>query len=179
MRFGIREFVLLLVLLAVPLSSYWLVFKPQNEEIAQAKREIEMKRQMLSKIQVTTARNEDLAAENERIAESIAAIEARLPTSNEVDNIVRQVSPIAVDAGLEPPSIKSLKPLRAAMYMELPLEMETEGDFHGFYRFLLELEQLPRITRMPDLKLKRADDEGTIDASFTLSIYFEDEEQAP
>ena len=42
MRFGIREFVLLGILLAMPLSSYWLVFRPQNQEIEQAERTVDV-----------------------------------------------------------------------------------------------------------------------------------------
>ena len=64
MRIGIREIVLLAVLLALPLLSWWLVFRPQNNEIAQAKREIEHKRQMLDKLKETTARTQDLQREN-------------------------------------------------------------------------------------------------------------------
>ncbi|MCH8244120.1 MAG: hypothetical protein IH897_16140, partial [Planctomycetes bacterium] len=43
MRFGIRELIFLVVLLAVPVASWWYVFKPRNAEIQQAHREIEVK----------------------------------------------------------------------------------------------------------------------------------------
>jgi type IV pilus assembly protein PilO len=67
------------------------------------------------------------------------------------------------------------------MYMEQPLEMKTSGDFNGFYQFMTKLEQLPRITRVPDMKLARSDKtNGVMTAEFTLSIYFQDEnEQRP
>jgi len=58
--------------------------------------------------------------------------------------------------------------------MEQPLEMSISGDFDDFYSFLLKLEQLDRITRMPDVKIKKSETvDGTMEASFTLSIYFE------
>ena len=60
MRFGFRELLLLAVLIALPLSSYWLVFRPVNSEIGQAKAEIEHMRLRLSKVQESTARNQDL-----------------------------------------------------------------------------------------------------------------------
>ncbi len=155
MRIGLRECILLAVLLALPLSSYWLVFRPQNSEIAQARREIEHKRLMLEKLQQTTARNADLQRANEEIRQSIDAIEA----------------------GLEPPAIESDKPVKAAMYMEQPLKMKINGDFDGFYRFLIALEQLPRITRIPSMEITRANDvDGHMKAEFTLSIYFQQDE---
>jgi hypothetical protein len=40
------------------------------------------------------------------------------------------------------------------------------------------VEQLPRITRVPDMKLKRADDaDGSTKTVFTLSIYFQESRQ--
>lgn len=177
MQFGLRELLLIVVLLVLPLSSYWLVFRPQNAEIAQAKAEIAHKRQMLDKLRHATAQNADLERANREVQESISKIEARLPSNKEVDKIVRQVSELAVEVGLGSPSMQSEKTLPAASYREQPLSMKINGDFHGFYEFLLRLEQLPRITRIPDLNIERSKDtDGHMRAEFTLSIYFQDEE---
>src|SRR5690606_17152540 len=111
---------LLAVLLALPLASWWLLFRPQNAEINQAKREIEHKRSVLQKVQETTARTKDLQRENEDIRKQIENIEARLPSNKELDTVVRQVSDLAVEAGLDAPGIESDKPVAAAMYMEQP-----------------------------------------------------------
>jgi Tfp pilus assembly protein PilO len=176
MKLGSKEFALLLLLVAVPVSSWWLVFRPQNNQIMLAKQDLLHKQDMLAKLREETARNEDLARVNEQLKVNIAAIEERLPTNKEVDSIVRQVSDLAVQCGLESPQLKSAKPVKAALYMEQPLELETTGDFKGFYQFMLRLEQLQRITRVPDMKLKRHDKEnGRLQANFTLSIYFQDE----
>ncbi|MCC6659916.1 MAG: type 4a pilus biogenesis protein PilO [Phycisphaerales bacterium] len=176
LRFGIREFILLGVLLALPLAAYWLVFRPQNAEIAQARQEIEHKRELLDKLKQTTAQNASLEKANEEIRSSITAIEARLPSNKEVDAVVRQVSDLAVQAGLDSPAIESDKPVEASMYMEQPLKMKMTGNFNGFYDFLVKLEQLPRITRVPDLHLTRSTDtDGFMKADFVLSIYFQPE----
>jgi type IV pilus assembly protein PilO len=176
MRIGLREAILLAVLLALPLTSWWLVFRPQNAVIQQAKREIEHKRAMLQKVQERTVRNQDMARENEEIRKQIESIEARLPTTKEVDTVVRQVSDLAIESGLDSPSIESDKPVAAAMYMEQPLKMKISGDFTGFHDFLRKVEALDRITRINDMKITRATDiNGHMNAEFTLSIYFQPE----
>jgi len=178
MRLGFRELILLAVLLALPLLSWWLVFRPQNVEITQARREIQHKQEMLDKVEATTARNQNLAQENEDNQKKIEAIEARLPSSKEVDQVVRQVSDLAVESGLEPPAIESDKPVTAAMYMEQPLKMKIFGDFNGFHTFLKRLEDLPRVTRIPDMKITRdTSQNGYMKAEFTLSIYFQPEDR--
>ena len=174
MRFGPREFVFFLVLLAVPLASWWFVFKAQNEEIAQANQEIEHKKSMLEKLDAATSQTDDLAKVNQDIWREIQVIESRLPSDKDVDVILQQVAQIALDNNLRLPKVKSAKPVSAAKYMEQPLEMKIEGDFDAFYTFLLEVERLDRITRMPELVIKRSNDvDGVIEAEFTLSIYFE------
>ncbi len=67
--------------------------------------------------------------------------------------------------------------------MEQPLKVVMEGQFGGFYPFLLGLENLPRISRIHELKLERvtsrsrrrdeAPAPGTMKAEFILSIYYQ------
>jgi len=54
------------------------------------------------------------------------------------------------------------------------MTMKLVGDFTSFYSFLLELEKLPRIMKLRELKLdKQNESEGEIGAEFILSIFFQ------
>jgi type IV pilus assembly protein PilO len=175
MRFTARSTILLATLVALPVASWWFVFREQNTRIAKTRQDIELQRSVLEKLKEETARNADLARANEQIKKSIESIETRLPSGKEIDSVVRQVSDLAIAAGLAAPGLKSAKPVKAALYMEQPLEMTLDGDFSGFYAFLVHLESLPRITRIPDMTLKSSDNEHSeMRAAFTLSIYFQD-----
>ncbi len=181
MRFGARELVLVVVLLAIPVASYFLVFQPQNEAIEVALKEIEHKERTLEKLKQETARTDDLARAIEQFEEKIADVEAQLPSDKGVDSIVRQVSDLAVEAGLASPALKSEDPVPAGLYFEQPLAMSTVGRWKdsGFYEFLLALERLPRKTRIPSMKLKRdSKNDGMFEIEFTLSIYFQDGDQS-
>lgn len=183
MRIGIREILFFLVLLAVPAVSLFYVFKPRNEEINQALQEIQVKQTRLDSLAKMTAKIEDLGLAIEQGRESIALIEAKLPSERDVEGILEQIWQIAESHRLTQKSVKSEKPVPAAQYRELPLKLVMEGDFDGFYQFLLELENLPRITRIHELRLQRADSRGPgggdgtrpdlMKAEFTLSIYFQ------
>jgi type IV pilus assembly protein PilO len=175
MKPGFRQFLFFAVLLAVPLASFFLVFRPQNQEIARAKLEIDHKQAMLEKLCQATSQSADLARANQEIRQSIEAIQARLPTTKEMDEVLRQVSGLAAKSGLRVPQFrKSDKSAAAGMAVEQPIDVEITGDFDGFYNFLLDLEQLPRITRIPDMEITRSDqNDGEMKAKFTLSIYYE------
>jgi type IV pilus assembly protein PilO len=163
------------VLLALPISAYFVVFKPRNAEIAKAKKEIALKEDMLAKLRQATSQTDDLVKANEQIRQSIEAIQAQLPSAKEMDDVLRQVANITSKHDLKVPQFKrNDKSLPAGLAMEQPIEIEITGDFDGFYQFLLELEQMPRITRVPDLSIVRSDKiDGEMKAKMTLSIYYE------
>lgn len=173
-RFGTREAIFLGVLMAMPASSYWFVFKPQNQEIAEAREEINHKELMLEQLDKATAQTENLSASNQELSDAIELVESRLPGTKEVEVVLEQVAELARQSKLDLNRVKAGKPVAAARYMEQPLDMEIKGDFDDFYTFLLAVERLERITRMGELELKRDEkDDGVMNAKFTLSIYFE------
>ncbi|MGH7291569.1 MAG: type 4a pilus biogenesis protein PilO [Myxococcota bacterium] len=169
------------MLLALPVCSYFVVFRPVNTKIAQGKKEIEHKHALLSKLREATAQTADLQRANDQIRESIDSLQAKLPSSKEMDNVLRQVSGIAAKNGLKIPTFKKNdKTAPAGMAMEQPLDIEITGDFDGFYKFLLDIEQLPRITRFTDLEIVRSDKsgaqntaDGDMKSKFVLSVYYE------
>jgi len=61
-------------------------------------------------------------------------------------------------------------------YIEQPLEMKLVGNFNSFYSFLLELEKLPRIMKIRQLKLdKQKNNDGQVTADMVMSIFFQNE----
>jgi len=178
MNNGIRMLLVLLILIGLPVASYVMVFRPFNREIESDKSQIAHQESLLVRLQEETSRNDDLIRANKDVERTVRIIEARLPSNKEVDAIVRQVSDLAVECGLAPPGIKASKPVPAAMYMEQPLELETQGTYVGFVTFLSRLETLPRITRIHDMKITGNPKENIeLKAEFTLSIYFQDEKR--
>ena len=183
MRFGIRELIFLVVLLAVPVASWWYVFKPRNAEIQQAHREIEIKQAKLDKLREVAKRIDDIGLAIEQGRDAVELVEAKLPNREQVEDILENVWQLAKRNRLTLRSVESEKPVPAALYMEQPLKMVVTGRFDGFYQFLLEMENLSRITRVPRMRLERLSksggnddvelDWGMMTAEFTLSIYFE------
>ena len=88
--------------------------------------------------------------------------------------MLQQVTVIAQKNGLKPKTIRTLAQKDNSGYVEQPLKMELQGNFNSFYSFLLELEKLPRIMKIRELKLdKQAGGEGHVAADFIVSIFFQ------
>jgi len=183
MKFGIRELIFFVVLLAVPLASYFYVFKPHNEDIQKAREELEHKEEALSRLAAMDAEIADIQTAIEEGRENIRIIESKLPSANGVHEILEQITQIAKRNRLHVKRFETHDDVPAATYREKPIRMEIDGSFDGFYEFLIELENLPRITRVHELKLERLEEKeleeysgdtlGWMRAEFELSIYFQ------
>lgn len=174
MRFGVRELVFVLLLVALPVASYYLVFKPRNEQIARAHEEILAKQAKLRQLEAATAAIKDLGKEIDRLVERIRVFEQKLPAERETEVVLKQVWELASKQTLVPRSVRTDKAVLNAQYSELPIKMVITGNFDGFYSFLLDMEKLSRITRAPKMKLtKDKAEDGLMKAEVVLSIFFE------
>jgi len=191
MRFGLRELVFVIVLLAVPIASLFYVFKPRNAEIEAALGEIDRKEARLAQLAAVSQRIDDLDRAIEEGNEELARLDAMLPGREGVDAILDEFHVITARHGLTTRSIKTDREQSAAGYRELPLQVVLEGTFHAVYRFLVDLENIDRITKMHDLKINRAPDQTArpgeappdsrnprVRAEFTLGIYFKPDGRA-
>lgn len=181
---GMRDLAFVAVLIAVPIASYFFVFAPRNDEIAKARAEINAKNVRLENLRRLTSRIGDLGREIVEREEELERLNQKLPDREGVDRILEQVTQLAQKSNLAVRSVKGEKVVPAGMAMELPLKTTIEGNFDGFYQFLLDVEALPRITRVHSMKIAKLGmgprdnpDEmvgGSMRAEFTLSIYFND-----
>ncbi len=175
MRLGAREILFLLLLLALPMAAYRFVFEPRNAQISEVRQQIIEKRGKLDQLRLATQRIDDLGREIGRLSEAVILFEQKLPAQRDVEVILKEVWELAMQHGLTPKSVRTDEPVMSEMYAELPLRMMIVGDFDGFYSFLLDLEKLQRITRLPQARLERIDGQtiGQIKADLVLSIFYE------
>jgi type IV pilus assembly protein PilO len=169
-----RKVVFFILLLGVAVVGYQYMIKPANEHLTEVKSRVDTKVAQLAKFQQATAAAEDLTKQLGQLQEAIGFFESRLPPKSQIHEVLEQVTVIAQKEGLEPKTIRTLKEKDNSGYIEQPLKMELEGNFSSFYSFLLELENLPRIMKIRELKLeKQVTGEGRIAADFIVSIFFQ------
>jgi type IV pilus assembly protein PilO len=174
MRFGIRELIFVLLLIATPVASYFGYFKKHNEDIASAREEITARQKKLAQLEAATMRVKDLGEEIDKLAQAIEVFEQKLPSERETEVILREVWELATRHHLVPRSVRTDKVIEGPLYSTLPIPMSIVGNFDGFYSFLLDLEKLPRLTQIPRMNLQKIDsEEGHMKADIVLHIFFE------
>jgi type IV pilus assembly protein PilO len=174
MKFGIRELLFVILLMAIPTGAYYWVYRPTNEYIRKQQKEIEIKTQKLAKLQKAMLGIEDLNSEVKKLKEAVDFFEDKLPPQHEIHKVLEQVTRIAEAHRLETKLFQTQKPTPFAKYSEQPIKMELHGDFDSMYQFLLDMEKMPRITRIVKMEFKKNEKvEGMVQANFQLSIFFD------
>jgi len=174
MTSGLRKVVFFVLLLGVAVVGYQYMIKPANKRLAEAKGRVDTKLAKLSEFEKAASAAEDLTKQLEQLQEAIEFFESKLPPKSQIHQVLEQVTVIAQKQDLKPKTIRTLTKKDNSGYIEQPLKMELEGNFSSFYSFLLELEKLPRIMKIRELKLeKKTDNEGQVGADFIVSIFFQ------
>lgn len=177
MRFGIREILYLVVLFAVAGGSWHFGIAPVRANTAEFQAQTAAHEATLARLEEAKARYPDFDAEIQRLEEAMSTFAQKLPERKETAAIIRGITEIATANKLVVSTVKPAAQKASAGFVELPIKLEIRGDFDGFYNLIREIEELPRITRMPAMQLERADrgDDGAVAAKLTLSIFFETE----
>jgi type IV pilus assembly protein PilO len=173
MNSSLRYLIFFILIVGMAYVSWAYMIKPANEHLAQERAKMETMTAKLNELEQATAAAKDLAAQLKKIEEAIDAFESKLPPSSEIHTVLEDVTLIAQRHGLTPKSIRTQKNRDNRGYIEQPLAMELHGNFNSYYAFLLELEQLDRITKIRELKLKKSEREGQTEATFVMSIFFQ------
>jgi Tfp pilus assembly protein PilO len=174
MRFGIRELIFVSLMIALLISTWVFVFRKASTRRQQKLAEIEAWDKQLSNLRTASSGIDDMGRKITELQKAIDFFASKLPAAKEMDKVLTEVSQMADANSLQSKTVKSLKTERGRNYSEQSIQMNLSGDFNGFYSFLLQLEKLPRITKVTNMNLQKINDrDGEMTASLTMSIFFE------
>jgi len=182
-----RQGVFALLLLGIVVGAWYFLFRPRDLEDRQMRLAIAAKQRQLQKLNRATATIGNLKEEIADLDKAIQFFQSKLPNEKEMDKVLEEVWRLAESNNLTTKGIYATRsngpsPFvpAGATQIEQPIRMEFEGDFMGFYSFLLALEAQPRIMRIREIKIESEnrgsdDNEGLVKASLMMSIFFENQ----
>ncbi len=174
MRVGIKELVFFVVMVGLLGCSWYFVFNQAERRRTTLSADMRAKQTALENLRQSTSGIADLEKKLTDLEKAISFFDSKLPKEKDVDAIVDSVWRMAESNRLQCKTFKPLKIERGTAYSEQPIELSLEGDFDGFYEFLLQLEKLPRITRATRMDLSKIDAiDGAMSAKLTVVIFFE------
>ena len=182
MKFGLREIILAVLLVSLPVGFWCFVLSPTNAEHAKLREEISLRQSKLHQLNRLVATVGSVKEEIASLDSAIASFRSKLPSKREIDKVLRETWRLAEANRLVTKSIQPGKTTSAqqnlyttGMHAEQPLRIRLEGSFDGFYTFLQALENRPRIMRISKMNLLKPPDaaQGEVQASFEMVVFYE------
>lgn len=143
-----------------------------------------------SELEAEQAKLKSTLKDRKKLQEDIAEIEARfkeattqLPEQKEIPELLRQVSNLGRDSGLEITLFRQQAETLQDLHAEVPVEMAVRGGYHQIGLFFEKVRRLARIVNISDIGIKNpqlVDARLQVDASFFATTYrfLTEEEQA-
>jgi Tfp pilus assembly protein PilO len=174
MQLGWRTFLFVVLLMAMLVLSYPLLFKPLKAERDLAVETTARQQQKLNDLAAKMAENKSRPEDIKQLQKAIALLENKLPALTEMDKVLNDVWKAAKDNRLTMKSVRNAKPIEGANYNQQPVRMVIEGEFPGFFKFLSQVEQLQRLTKINEMMITAdAKNTGLVTVDMTLTIFYE------
>jgi len=136
----------------------YFVFLPRKAEMDNLKNRTYELNKQINNDEVKLRRLEQLKVENEQLQRQLDELQAQLPAEQEVSGLLKQISDLSVESGLE---IKLWKPIGrkkdpSGLYIEIPVDVEVSGGYHELATFFDRVSKLPRIVNISNLSMENA-----------------------
>lgn len=169
-----REIFFVVAMLALLGCSYVLVCFGASAKRSALQVDIAGRRRAVAEFQQSVAGMDVMQQQIDAVRKSIDDFQRHLPRQEQLPEIIANLSRLAAANSLATQSVKTLPIERTAGFGELPVQVSLTGDFNGVYALLLQIEKMPRLTRVTQLKIAKSDEhDPVVRATITLSLFFE------
>jgi type IV pilus assembly protein PilO len=155
---------------------------PMGAKIASLSSDYEKMSAELEKARKTVGNLAKLEAEYNRLHDKWVAAQGLLPKDKEVADLLRKVTRIGSQAGIDFLLFEPQPPVPKEFITENPVKVKVRGEYHQLGVFLSKVANLDRIVNVSNLMIKPDDTRGggaadravrnyTIEAELTLTAY--------
>ena len=172
----------LVIFAFVVLIGYYFWLSDDEQQLNQAqKQEISLKTEFEQK--AAEAANLEIYKEQiEQMKRSFGTMLRQLPGQTEIPSLLQDISQTAQMDGLKQDLFKPENEIKKDFYAEKPIQIQVEGTYHQFGKFVSDVAALPRIVTVHDISIKpqgNSRDGANLVMTLTAKTYryLEDSEQ--
>lgn len=173
---GVKVVAYLLVILVIVAAGYYFLIKDKHAQVENLKsKEFSLKdeyRQKAFQVASLDALRKQMADVEGRFAELLR----QLPTEKEVPGLLEDISEIGESAGLTFELIELQPERREQFYVELPIKIQAQGNYHQMAEFVSGVAAIKRIVTLHDFTLTPMNDTGSLSMEISAKTYRYDDE---
>ncbi len=169
---GVVKMILMVVLfsLVMGVGYYWHVLDKQDSLVVVEREEVDLRKEYEEKAQ--KAANLDAYRQQKKEMEAaFGALLRQLPSDTEVPGLIDDITRTALDNELTIQSIDLQVERNTEFYVELPIEIVVEGDYHKIGAFVSSVANLSRIVTLHDFQIAPQRDTQMLRMQITAKTY--------
>jgi type IV pilus assembly protein PilO len=162
------------VAILIILLYVFLLYLPRSTQITQNRERIQSLEQEKTKLQSLIKEPEKTKQEIEEVEGQFNQAKTQLPEQKEIPELLKQVSNLGRDSGLEVVLFRQKAEVLQDLYAEVPVEMAVRGNYHQVALFFDKVRSLDRIVNISDTNMKNPQLVGgqmQVDAAFAATTY--------
>jgi type IV pilus assembly protein PilO len=171
-----QKFVLLLLVCVLICAGYYYLFYNETAgQIAQQETKLAALNSKIKEQEVIARNLPSFQAEVRNLEAQLGVLLEQLPNSAEIPNLLRNVSDLGKESGLEFVKFAPKEEIRREFYAEIPVSIAVTGDYHSFALFTDKVGHLPRIVNISNIDFNspksHPDSSVTVNVTCTATTY--------
>lgn len=170
-----KIFLTVLVCLLVCVGYYYLYYKAASQQIAVLESRLAELESKIKEQEVIAKNLPSFQAEVRRLEEQLGLLLDQLPNSAEIPSLLKNVSDLGRESGLEFLKFAPRGEVGKGFYAEIPVAITVNGEYHGFALFADKVSHLPRIVNLSDIVFSSpkplGDDRMQVNVSCTATTF--------
>jgi type IV pilus assembly protein PilO len=158
----------------IVLAYAFLFYLPRSTQIAQNRERVQSLEQAKAQLQAAIKDPQKIKEEVEEVEGRFNQAKAQLPEQKEIPELLKQVSNLGKDSGLDVVLFRQKAEVLQDLYAEVPVEMAVRGNYHQVVFFFDKVRFLNRIVTISDTTMKNPQlvrGQMEVDASFSATTY--------
>ena len=152
----------------------FVVYMPRSAQISEKQQNVQSLEEEKTKLQALLKDRPKTTASMQEVEGRFNQAKAQLPEEKEIPELLKQVSNLGRDSGLDVVLFRQKAEAFRDLYAEVPVEMSVRGGYHQVALFFDKVRRLDRIVNVSDTNMKNPQLGGgqmQVDASFAATTY--------
>jgi Tfp pilus assembly protein PilO len=159
------------IIIVLFVFAYFAFFKGGWANAADLKEKEKMLLESLDSAADTNLELDRIAEEIDFIQKNLENFDRQLPEEKRIYDFLVEIDKLAKDNSV---NLKAIRPGRleeGTLYSRVPINISGNSRFKDFYKFLFQLENIPRITMTEQLRVKSLPEGNRCDIEMDVSVF--------
>jgi type IV pilus assembly protein PilO len=151
---AIKGVILFALFVLVLIAGYFLYLTKKQQVLETAQKNETTLRQEFEQKAMQAANLEEYRQQKAEMEATFGALLRQLPSDTEVPGLLEDITLSALDNSLKIDSVELQPEHKAEFYVELPINISVQGDYHNIGAFVSGVANLSRIVTLHDFSIK-------------------------